>query len=35
MTYFSDGYGLDLEDENIFFCMNNKWNISRAVECQG
>ena len=33
--YLSDGYGLDIEDENIFFCNDNKWNISRAMECQG
>lgn len=33
--YFSDGYGLDIEGENIFFCNDNKWNISRAMECQG
>ena len=32
---FSDGYGLDIEQENIFFCTDNKWNISRAMECQG
>ena len=31
----SDGYGLDIEHENIFFCNDNKWNISRAMECQG
>ena len=33
--FYSDGYGLDIEDENIFFCNDNKWNISRAMECQG